>query len=244
MGPPSSMDVPSFEAVDEFLESFDTLLATEPGRALTWLDQADVFIREQGVWVMCRAEALRAVEGVKSAVVYLEGVVAAEPGFADAHHCLAEFQREMGDESAAIQHHLETLRADLAADSLSEPISDEVAAAIASEAARAVAELPTALRGRLLHVPVLLQPRPSARLVEEGFDSRSLGLFAGPNHAEVQGPAVPAEPTTITLFTHCLMDAFGDDEQALLEQVRITVLHEIGHYFCLDEEQLAELGLD
>ena len=174
MGPPSSMDVSSFQAVDEFLESFDALLATEPERALTWLDQADAFIREQGVWVMCRAEALRAVEGLKAAVAYLEGIVAAEPGFADAHHCLAEFQREMGNESAAIQHHLETLRADLAADSVSEPISDEVGAAIASEAARAVAELPTAIRGRLLHLPVLLQPRPSVRLVEDGFDSRSL----------------------------------------------------------------------
>lgn len=238
------MDVASFEAVDQFLESFDALLATEPERALTWLDQVDAFVREQGVWVMCRAEALRAVKGVKAAVTYLEGIVANEPGFADAHHCLAELHREMGNETAAIQHHLETLRADLAADSVSEPVSDEIAAAIASEAARAVAELPTAIRGRLLHLPVLLQPRPSVRLVEDGFDSRSLGLFSGPNHAEVQGPAVPAEPTTITLFTHCLVDAFGDDEQALLEQVRITVLHEIGHYFCLDEEQLAELGLD
>lgn len=241
---PNGVDAHSYEAVDAFLERFDALMATEPDRALSWLDQADAFIREQDIWVTCRAEALKVAHGVEAAIAYLEEIVVAEPGFADAHYALAELQTEVGNESAAVRHHLATLRADIAADDLSEPISDALAADIEREATRAVAELPPKIRGRLLHLPVLLQPRPSARLVEDGFDSRALGLFEGPNLADVQGPAVPAEPTTITLFTHCLVDAFGEDEAALLEQVRITVLHEIGHYFCLDEEQLVELGLD
>jgi predicted Zn-dependent protease with MMP-like domain len=244
MDPPNSIDGSSYEAIDEFLARFDELVATDPHRALSWLDEADAVIREQGVWVMCRAEALKSARGVEVAIAYLEEIVVEEPGYADAHHALAELQRDVGNERAAVRHHLETLRADLAADSVSEPISDEVAMAIAREAARVVADLPAKIRGRMLHLPVLIQARPSARLVEDGVDSRSLGLFEGPNLADVQGTAVPPEPTRITLFTHCLVDAFGDDEEALLEQVRITVLHEIGHYFCLDEEQLAELGLD
>jgi predicted Zn-dependent protease with MMP-like domain len=33
-----------------------------------------------------------------------------------------------------------------------------------------------------------------------------------------------------------------DDEADLVEQVRITVLHELGHHFGMDEDDLEELG--
>ena len=37
---------------------------------------------------------------------------------------------------------------------------------------------------------------------------------------------------------------FGDDRCELERQIRITVLHEVAHYFGLDEDRLAELGYE
>lgn len=242
--PTASSEAPDFEQLDEFLERFDATLARDPVQALCLVDSAAPAVRAHAAWVLCRADALDAARGTEAAVEYLEAIVESEPGFADAHHYLGELHRELGNERSAVRHHLDALRLDTLADTISQPIDEDLHHAMAAEAGRAVAGLPSRIRQRLLHVPILLQPRPSERLVAAGFDSRSLGLFEGPNLSEAEGLGAPAEPTAITLFTCCLMDAFGDDESELLQQIRVTVLHEVGHYFCLDEDQLAELGLD
>ncbi len=82
-----------------------------------------------------------------------------------------------------------------------------------------------------------LEPRPSEELVREGFDPRAYGIFEGNMHDE-DAPV----PTCITLFTHNLLADFDDDE--LEEQLEITILHEVGHYFGLDEDDMERLGLD
>jgi predicted Zn-dependent protease with MMP-like domain len=48
-------------------------------------------------------------------------------------------------------------------------------------------------------------------------------------------------PDKITIFRRPLVRAFPDPEE-LEEQIRITVLHELAHYFGIDEERLDELG--
>jgi predicted Zn-dependent protease with MMP-like domain len=48
-------------------------------------------------------------------------------------------------------------------------------------------------------------------------------------------------PDKITIFRRPLVRAFSDTE-ALEEEIRITVLHELAHYFGIDEERLDELG--
>ena len=48
-------------------------------------------------------------------------------------------------------------------------------------------------------------------------------------------------PARVTIFRRPLVEAFPD-EQELEEQIRITVLHELGHHFGLDEDRLDELG--
>jgi len=211
--------------------------------ALRLVEQAPAWIQDETQWVLCKAEALRAAESDEAAAAYLASVVAEEPEFADAHHYLAELEEELGHDREATVHQLATLRLDSMADLLSEPAPERLAQALTAAAGRALAEIPAELRARMAHVPVLLQARPSASLVAEGFDARAFGLFEGPNLSEANAGDAASGPTSITLFTHCLIDAFGDDEAELLAQVRVTVLHEVGHYFCLDEEQLADMGL-
>jgi predicted Zn-dependent protease with MMP-like domain len=51
------------------------------------------------------------------------------------------------------------------------------------------------------------------------------------------------QPSCITIYRAPLIRDFGRlGAQRLREQIRITVLHEIGHYFGLDEGRLDELG--
>jgi len=48
-------------------------------------------------------------------------------------------------------------------------------------------------------------------------------------------------PDKITIFRRPLVRAFPDAEE-LEQEIRITVLHELAHYFGIDEERLDELG--
>jgi predicted Zn-dependent protease with MMP-like domain len=38
--------------------------------------------------------------------------------------------------------------------------------------------------------------------------------------------------------------ASGDDDELLAEQVEVTILHEIAHFFGLDEDEIVRLGLE
>jgi predicted Zn-dependent protease with MMP-like domain len=48
-------------------------------------------------------------------------------------------------------------------------------------------------------------------------------------------------PDKITIFRRPLVEAFPDALE-LEEEIRITVLHELAHYFGIDEDRLDELG--
>jgi predicted Zn-dependent protease with MMP-like domain len=51
----------------------------------------------------------------------------------------------------------------------------------------------------------------------------------------------PYLPDTITIFRRPLVESFPDPRE-LEEEIRITVLHELAHYFGIDEDRLDELG--
>jgi len=48
-------------------------------------------------------------------------------------------------------------------------------------------------------------------------------------------------PDSITIFRRPLLE-WAESEQEVVNEVRITVLHEIGHFFGMDEDRLDELG--
>jgi predicted Zn-dependent protease with MMP-like domain len=50
-------------------------------------------------------------------------------------------------------------------------------------------------------------------------------------------------PDKITIFRRPLVAAFPDPHE-LEREIRITVLHELGHYFGLDEDRIRELGYE
>jgi predicted Zn-dependent protease with MMP-like domain len=60
------------------------------------------------------------------------------------------------------------------------------------------------------------------------------GLGPGPDHAG-------ALPDRIVIYRRPLEQAFADPRE-LEREIRITVLHEVGHFFGLDEDRIRELG--
>jgi predicted Zn-dependent protease with MMP-like domain len=111
------------------------------------------------------------------------------------------------------------------------------------EVAAVYAALPSDLRACLASLAVTLESRPTSdEQLEEGDDEDLLGLFVGASFAEVADEAEPL-PSAIRLFVENLRDEAEDDPARFRQEVRDTLLHELGHYLGLDEDGLTERGL-
>jgi predicted Zn-dependent protease with MMP-like domain len=99
----------------------------------------------------------------------------------------------------------------------------------------ALDELPPHIAEALQNVAVVVED-------ENAEDSDLLGLYHGVPLPE-RGDMAGALPDTISIYRVPLEESFPDPDE-LREEIRITVLHELGHYFGLDEDRLAELGYD
>lgn len=92
---------------------------------------------------------------------------------------------------------------------------------------RALDSLPPELAARLENVAVVVEhANPD--------DPDLLGLFQ-------EEPYMPAR---IAVYRRPLEEDFGHDPVELEREIRVTVLHELAHYFGIDEERLGELGYD
>lgn len=109
---------------------------------------------------------------------------------------------------------------------------------------RALAELPPQFAAALEEVPVEIRPASTAaqrRRVGLGHGGLLLGLYQGIPRTRRSVEHSGTMPDVIYVFQKDVELAVGG-EQELVDQVRVTVLHELGHHFGLDEDQLDELG--
>jgi predicted Zn-dependent protease with MMP-like domain len=98
----------------------------------------------------------------------------------------------------------------------------------------ALDELPDWAADALENVAVLVDDEPPP---EEG---ELFGLYDGVALTEREDGG-PFEPDRITIYRGPILRAYPEPTEAR-EQVRISVLHEIGHHFGLDEDRLDDLG--
>jgi predicted Zn-dependent protease with MMP-like domain len=99
----------------------------------------------------------------------------------------------------------------------------------------ALDELPPHLAAALENVAVVVED-------ENPGDPDLLGLYHGVPLTE-RGDVAGLPPDTISIYRLPLEESFPDPGE-LQEEIRITVLHELAHYFGLDEDRIAELGYD
>jgi predicted Zn-dependent protease with MMP-like domain len=177
--------------------------------------------------------------GPTEAAELLERVVEVDHFHADAHHALARCAEERGDSKRAIEHFLHVHKLDAKSDREARLGTRSQLDHIDAVAREVLNALPSPFVERLEHVPVVLERRPSRALIEDGFDPRSLGLFEG----AIDGDSSTPTPTRIVLFVNNLLAEFPEDPE-LSEEIEITLLHEIGHFFGLDEDDMERLGLD
>lgn len=111
------------------------------------------------------------------------------------------------------------------------------------EVATTLDELPDEIRALAERIPVLHYHLPSAEILGEQFEPDILGMFVGPPHSETGGDTNDM-PSQILLFLGNLWEFAEADRQIFADEVHITYLHELGHYFGWDEDDLAARDLD
>ncbi len=112
----------------------------------------------------------------------------------------------------------------------------------ADEVHAAQTKLPDKLREAALSIPTTYEPKPNAGFREDGIEPDTLGLFLGESMADP--PSSHPQPTQIILFLVNLWEFAGTNEATFRDEVRITYLHELGHYFGFDEDDLEERNLE
>lgn len=94
--------------------------------------------------------------------------------------------------------------------------------------------LPEEMFVHLDNVVFLVEERP-----EDGSDL--LGVYEGVALVDRGDYGCGDEPDRITLYRKNLVD-FCEDREQLTDEIHVTLVHEIAHYFGIEEDRLHELG--
>lgn len=212
----------------------------EPARAMQALDGAErsadpslfFHLRAVAGYELARFEDARADAGRALAV---------NPDLAEAHDLLSRTCDHLGDADGAAAHAREAREIDPDAFPLPLEVTREAFDALVE---RAVAGLPKRFRSQLDQVPVLVEDLPPREVLtaeDPPLSPDLLGLHVGPDvirASHLDTPSVHA----IFLFRRNLLRSCADLDE-LAREVRITVLHEVGHMLGFDEDDLDQLGL-
>ena len=180
------------------------------------------------------------LDNPKAAERHYQAAVTIDPENPDTWHGLGMCAEARDDFDGAVKHWLRVRELDLKADDQPWAMTDKEFETIAEDS---LGELPPVVREKLANVPVIASDYPSADMVRDGFDPRMLGFFSGvpyPEKSSVGGQS--AHLDCIFLFKRNI-ERLARDEEETRAEIRITLLHETGHFFALDEEELEALGL-
>lgn len=108
---------------------------------------------------------------------------------------------------------------------------------------REIDALPPELAPHARRVAVLLRDASTEEDHPDVPAGELLGLFSGLSYGEGE-PQTPDDVPRITLFLETLWEEAGGDPETFEREVRTTYLHELGHYFGWDEDDLAQRRLD
>lgn len=108
----------------------------------------------------------------------------------------------------------------------------------------AIEELPEDFRRRLENIAVIVEEEPDPEVLAElevPEDEDLFGLFEGPNvferNADFSAGGVPDLPARVLIYRGPLLRACSSRAE-LQREIRDTLVHEIGHYFGLEDEEM------
>jgi len=104
--------------------------------------------------------------------------------------------------------------------------------------ARALDDLPPRFAQRLKNIAVLVEARPSRDVARE-LGGDILGLYQGASELE-QSPMAPWELPEVIVIYQENIEAVCRSDAETIEEIRKTVIHEVGHHFGLSDEQMED----
>jgi len=103
-----------------------------------------------------------------------------------------------------------------------------------------LASLPEEFRSRISNVAVLVEDFPPGQSPSSHLKQLLLGLFHGVPMTKKSVFNLPMGPDYVVLYQKNI-EARCSSEAEIRAQIRLTVIHEFGHYFGMDEEQLKDV---
>jgi predicted Zn-dependent protease with MMP-like domain len=107
----------------------------------------------------------------------------------------------------------------------------------------ALASIPQRFRDAISNVAIVVEDEPTGeQLAEVDVEPGDtlLGLYEGTPLTERQWAHGNTLPDKVTLFQGPIEDA-SDDEDDVVVAIGETLIHELGHYFGLSEEEIEEI---
>ena len=104
----------------------------------------------------------------------------------------------------------------------------------------ALADLPAAFARRLENVAVVIADRPTTaqlRALGLGPDETLFGLYEGTPYGERGTSYHLVLPDRVTIYREPILAACGTTQE-MKDEIRLTVIHELGHYFGLSDDDL------
>jgi predicted Zn-dependent protease with MMP-like domain/Tfp pilus assembly protein PilF len=185
-------------------------------------------------------DAFMEVDNHDRAAACYERAAKAEPESADPVYGLGLVAEARGEAEAMIAQFQRVRALDEKAPAMPWAVTEERMEELVEAA---LAELPERAQKLLENVPVMVEALPSEEVVGDGFDPRGLGLFAGVPFPEQSALSGPPHLEAVFLYQRNI-ERVARSTAEVEAEIRTTLLHETGHFFGLDEEDLAELGLD
>ena len=110
---------------------------------------------------------------------------------------------------------------------------------------RALRDVPPPFRDHLKQVDIVVKRRPSrSDLIDADLapDESMYGFYRGIPLTERDSGYSMVAPDVIDVYQEPLEEDFPDEAE-LIAEIRTTVLHELAHFFGIDDDRLEELGM-
>ncbi len=230
------------DPVLHFLHGVARLELDEPAAAVAPLERALDLDPDDAEFRARLAEALFRCCRFAQAEPHARGAVAADPKLALGHHLTALLAERRGRFAEADAAFARATKLD--AESFPAPVRlDDTT--FARHLAEAIDRLPAPFRETLATVAVTVEPVPDEAVLLDAqppLDPEVLGLFAGLALPDRGTLGAGGElPSRIYLFQRSL-ERYAEDEHDLIEQIGVTLRHELGHYLGLDEDEIEAAG--
>ncbi len=211
--------------------------------AFEWLEEAVATdpddVESRGALGVChffRLESLTAEKELRRALL-------TEPDWAEAHHWLGRVLEWRGRYPEAMIEFQRAWQHDKEHYPVPERLDEDELDGVVHDA---IEPLPPRIKRALDDVAILVEEYPSEELLKESdppLPPDLLGLFTGTSFAERTSTSSGVQPGTIHVFRRNI-EHFGGARAEVVDELRVTLLHEIGHALGMDEEELHALGLE